>query len=214
MENTIIIPQLSAEEQRILGSLIEKSRATPEYYPMTINSLMAACNQKSSRNPVIQYDEETITLTIDSLRKKGLVATVTGVGSRVVKYKHNLAIAFPLVPAELTVLCLLLLRGPLTPGEINNNSGRLFNFESLGEVQEILDNLLQREPPFIQLIPKRPGQKEQRYIHLLGESAAQESESKPENVVSVDLENRIKALEDEVFYLRTHLDNLLKELLG
>jgi uncharacterized protein YceH (UPF0502 family) len=155
MENTITIPQLSAEEQRVLGSLIEKSRATPEYYPMTVNSLMAACNQKSSRNPVVQYNEETITLTIDSLRKKGLVATVTGAGSRAVKYKHNLAVAYPLVPAELTVLCLLLLRGPLTPGEINNNSNRLFNFESLEEVQEVLDNLLQRETPFIQLIPKK-----------------------------------------------------------
>lgn len=214
MENTTTIPQLSAEEQRVLGSMIEKSRATPEYYPMTLNSLMAACNQKSSRNPVVQYNEETITLTIDSLRKKGLVATVSGGGSRAVKYKHNLAVAYPLVPAELSVICLLLLRGPLTPGEINNNSGRLFNFESLEEVQEVLDNLRQSEPPFVQLIHKKPGQKEQRYIHLLGESAAQEPESKPESGVSVDLENRVKHLEEEVQYLRSNLDKLLKELLG
>src|SRR5690606_4592554 len=116
--------------QRILGSLIEKSRATPEYYPMTINSIMAASNQKSSRNPVVQYNDETITLTINSLKKKGLVSTVTGAGSRAVKYKHNLAIIYPLVPAELAVLCILLLRGPQTPGEISNNSIRLYNFES------------------------------------------------------------------------------------
>jgi len=214
MENITTIPQLSAEEQRILGSLIEKSRATPEYYPMTINSIIAACNQKSSRNPVVQYDEDTITVTIDSLRKKGLVATVTGAGSRAVKYKHNLAVAYPLVPAELTVLCLLLLRGPLTSGEINNNSNRLFNFESLEEVQEVLYNLLKSETPFIQLIPKKSGQKEQRYIHLFGESAALEPSSKPESGVSIDLENRVKHLEEEVQYLRSNLDKLLKELMG
>lgn len=214
MENNNAILQLSAEEQRVLGSLIEKSRATPEYYPMTINSIMAASNQKSSRNPVVQYNEETITLTINSLRKKGLVSTVTGAGSRVVKYKHNLAVTYPLVPAELAILCVLLLRGPLTPGEINNNSGRLYNFDSLEEVQEILDKLVQSDPPFVAQIPRKPGQKEQRFIHLLGESAAQEAESKNESTLSEDLEKRIKHLEEEVLYLRTELDKLLKELLG
>jgi uncharacterized protein YceH (UPF0502 family) len=214
MENNKSIPQLSAEEQRILGSLIEKSRATPEYYPMTVNSIMAAANQKSSRNPVVQYNEETITVTINSLKKKGLVSTVTGAGSRAVKYRHNLAIAYPLVPAELAILCLLLLRGPQTPGEINNNSSRLYNFESLEEVQEVLDKLAQNEPPFIVQIPRKPGQKEQRFIHLLGESAAQETENKNENPPSEELENRIKHLEEEVLYLRTELEKLLKELLG
>jgi uncharacterized protein YceH (UPF0502 family) len=214
MENNENIPQLSAEEQRILGSLIEKSRATPEYYPMTINSIMAASNQKSSRNPVVQYNDETITLTINSLKKKGLVSTVTGAGSRAVKYKHNLAIIYPLVPAELAVLCILLLRGPQTPGEINNNSSRLYNFESLEEVQEVLDKLVKNEPQFIAQIPRKAGQKEQRFIHLLGESAAQETESKNENPISDNLENRVKHLEEEVVYLRTELDKLLKELLG
>src|SRR5690554_6454927 len=103
MENNNSLPQLSPEEQRVMGSLIEKSRATPEYYPMTLNSLLAACNQKSSRNPVVQYNEEDVTLSLNSLRKKSLVATVTGAGSRAVKYKHTLAIAYPLVPAELAV---------------------------------------------------------------------------------------------------------------
>jgi uncharacterized protein YceH (UPF0502 family) len=211
MENNENIPQLSAEEQRILGSLIEKSRATPEYYPMTINSIMAASNQKSSRNPVVQYNEETITLTINSLKKKGLVSTVTGAGSRAVKYKHNLAIAYPLVPSELAILCILLLRGPQTPGEINNNSSRLYNFESLEEVQTVLDKLIQNEPPFVAQIARKPGQKEQRFIHLLGESAAQEPESKSENGISTDIENRIKQLEKEVFYLKTNLHKVLKE---
>lgn len=212
MEHSITIPQLSPEEQRVLGALIEKSRTTPEYYPMTVNSLMTACNQKSSRNPVVQYDEETITLTIDSLRKKGLMSTVTGAGSRAVKYKHNLAIAFPLVPAELAIICLLLLRGPLTPGEINNNSARLYNFESLEEVQEVLDRLLQNEPPFVSLISKKAGQKEQRFIHLLGESAAQDPEPKTGAAISSDLENRIQLLEEEVLYLRKNLEKLMSEL--
>lgn len=201
MENTISIPQLTAEEQRVLGSLIEKSRATPEYYPMTVNALLAACNQKSARNPVVQYDEESVTVAINSLRKKGLMATVTGAGSRAVKYKHHLAVAFPLVPAELAVICLLLLRGPLTPGEINNNSARLYAFESLEEVQEVLDKLLQHEPPFVEQLPRKAGQKEQRFIHRLGESTAQEPETRADVVErSKELESRVQQLEEEVIF--------------
>ncbi len=212
MEKPIAIPQLSAEDQRVLGSLMEKSRTTPEYYPMTLNSIMTACNQKSSRNPVVQYEEETIMLTIDTLRKKGLIATVTGAGSRAIKYKHNFAIAFPLVPAEIAVICLLLLRGPLTPGEINNNAGRLYNFESLDEVQAVLDKLLQNEPPFVSLMAKRAGQKEQRFIHLLGESAAQGLEQKTVTATPSELGVRILALEEEVACLKKNLVKLMKEL--
>ena len=212
MEKPIAIPQLSAEDQRVLGSLMEKSRTTPEYYPMTLNSIMTACNQKSSRNPVVQYEEETIILTIDTLRKKGLIATVTGAGSRAIKYKHNFAIAFPLVPAEIAVICLLLLRGPLTPGEINNNAGRLYNFESLDEVQAVLDKLLQNEPPFVSLMAKRAGQKEQRFIHLLGESAAQGLEQKTVTATPSELGVRILALEEEVACLKKNLVKLMKEV--
>src|SRR5690606_4419939 len=168
MENPSTLPQLTFEEQRVLGVLIEKSRATPEYYPMTLNAILIACNQKTSRNPVVQYDDETIMETIDSLKKKGLLSTATGGGSRSIKYKHNLGIKFPLVPVDLTVICILLLRGAQTPGEINNNSGRLYEFESLEEVQEILNHLAEADTPYIQQLPKRPGQKEQRYIHLFG----------------------------------------------
>ena len=210
MDDSMKIPQLTAEEQRVLGSLMEKSRTTPDYYPMTVNAIMTACNQKSARNPVVAYDEETIVLTIDSLRKKNLIGTVTGAGSRAIKYKHNLAIAFPLVPAELAVICLLLLRGPLTPGEINNNSARLYNFESIAEVQEVLDRLLQNEPAFVSLMPRRTGQKEQRFIHLLGETAAIEPEQK--TIISSDLENRVLNLENEVEYLKKNLGRLMNEL--
>ncbi len=211
MENTL--PQLSFEEQRVLGVLIEKSRATPEYYPMTVNAIITASNQKTSRNPIVNYDETTVTETINTLKKKGLVSTVTGGGSRSVKYKHNLAIQFPLVPAELSVICLLLLRGPMTPGEINNNSGRLFEFESLEEVQETLGKLAGDETPYIRLLEKRPGQKEQRYVHLFGE-APELTETVAVEKGSSELVQRVEKLEEEVAYLRENLDKLLKELMG
>lgn len=211
MENTL--PQLSFEEQRVLGVLIEKSRATPEYYPMTVNAIITASNQKTSRNPIVSYDETTVTETINTLKKKGLVSTVTGGGSRSVKYKHNLAIQFPLVPAELSVICLLLLRGPMTPGEINNNSSRLFEFESLEEVQETLGKLAGDETPYIRLLEKRPGQKEQRYVHLFGE-APELTETVAVEKGSSELVQRVEKLEEEVAYLRENLDKLLKELMG
>ena len=217
MENPSTLPQLTFEEQRVLGVLIEKSRATPEYYPMTLNAILTACNQKTSRNPVVQYDDETIMEAIDSLKKRGLLSTATGGGSRSIKYKHNLAIKFPLVPAALTVICILLLRGAQTPGEINNNSGRLYEFESLEEVQEVLNELAAADVPYVQQLSKRPGQKEQRYIHLFGtlpeanEAASEKSSSK---VDVSDLEARISHLEEETRYLRENLDKLLKELLG
>jgi uncharacterized protein YceH (UPF0502 family) len=211
MEKTL--PQLSFEEQRVLGVLIEKSRATPEYYPMTVNAIITASNQKTSRNPIVSYDETTVTETINSLKKKGLLSTVTGGGSRAIKYRHNLAIQFPLVPAELSVICLLLLRGPMTPGEINNNSGRLFEFESLEEVQETLAKLAGDDTPYIRLLEKRPGQKEQRYVHLFGE-APEYVETAPAEKSSPELMQRIEKLEEEVAYLRENLDKLMKEWLG
>jgi uncharacterized protein YceH (UPF0502 family) len=155
MDNVKPLPDLSAEEQRVLGALIEKSRTTPDYYPMTLNSLTAACNQKSSRNPVVNYDEETITLTLNQLKIKGLISTATGGSSRATKYKHNLAIVYPLVPSELAIICLLLLRGPLTPGEINSNSGRLYEFESIEEVLEQLQKLSDEEPAFVKQLEKK-----------------------------------------------------------
>jgi len=209
MEKTVDLPQLTAEEQRVLGSLIEKSRTTPDYYPMTLNSITAACNQKSSRNPIVQYDQETITLAINSLKKRGFISTVTGGGSRTIKYKHNLAVVYPLVPAALSIVCILLLRGPQTPGEINNNSARLYEFESLEEVMDILKELAGGETPFVQQLPKRPGQKEQRFIHLFGQTFADETDESIYNV-----EDRIKLLEEEIAYLKLNLDKLTKEWLS
>lgn len=215
MDNVKPLPDLSAEEQRILGALIEKSRTTPDYYPMTLNSLTAACNQKSSRNPVVNYDEETVTLTLNQLKIKGLISTATGGSSRATKYKHNLAIVYPLLPSELAIICLLLLRGPLTPGEINSNSGRLYEFESIEEVLTQLQKLSEEEPAFVKQLAKRTGQKEARFVHLLGEQAEITTEPETEATVvaqfdSTELENRIEKLEKEVEELK-ELVNLLMD---
>ncbi|WP_421939555.1 YceH family protein [Pedobacter sp.] len=211
METTKSLPNLSAEEQRVLGALIEKSRTTPDYYPMTLNSLTAACNQKSARNPVVNYDEETITLTLNQLKVKGLISTATGGSSRATKYKHNLAIVYPIIPSELAIISLLLLRGPLTPGEINSNSGRLYEFESIEEVSEQLQKLASDEPAFVKQLQKKPGQKEARFIHLLGEYIETTDESTVSIVVQhSDLEERIVKLEQEVEELK-ELVNLLMD---
>jgi len=212
MEDIKPLIQLSAIEQRILGSLLEKSRATPDYYPMSINSLTAACNQKTSRNPVVNYDEETVTLTLNALKIKGLASTVTGAGSRTVKWKHNLAIVYPLLPSELVIVCLLLLRGPSTPGEINTNSGRLYEFETIEEVQETLQKLATDEPAFVKQLAKRPGQKEARYMHLFG-GGQEEETPEPETTSPVfsntDLEDRVAKLEQEVQELKEMINLLL-----
>lgn len=209
------LPVLDAAELRVLGALMEKCKTTPDYYPMTINGLTAACNQKTSRKPVVQYDEETVVLTINSLKKRGLVSTATGGSSRAVKYKHNFAIVFPVVPAEVSIICLLMLRGPQTPGELNTNSGRLYEFESIEEVTAVLDKLSTEEPPYIMQLPKRAGQKEARYCHLLAgipdADAYDFTDDAPTGNVS-GLEERVAKLEHELAELRQAFDNLMKEL--
>lgn len=217
MEDKKPLPLLNEEELRVLGSLLEKSKTTPEYYPMTLNGLQSACNQKTSRKPVVSYDENTIIVALDSLRKKGLVSTVVGGGSRVTKYKHNLAIQYPLLPQELAALCLLILRGPLTPGEIKSNSGRLYDFESLDEVQELLDKLSGGEHPFIKSLARRAGQKEIRFIHLLGDFKEEDVDeytlpaAERSSKVS-ELEERIATLEQKLDNLQTAFDKLMEEL--
>lgn len=222
MENKL--QQLTSEEQRVLGALIEKSKTTPDYYPLTLNSLVTACNQKSARNPVVEFDEETVVTALDSLKKKGLTSNVIASGLRAMKYKHNLAIAHPLDPAETSIICLLLLRGPLTAGEINSNSGRLHDFESLTEVQETLEQLANYEIPFVLQLPKRPGQKEARYCHLFGEITSGASDGGPENISNEfsleparknvnQLEERLSKVEDELAELKAAFDKLMAELM-
>lgn len=219
MEETKSLPILSPEEIRVLGSLLEKSKTTPEYYPMTLNGLLTACNQKSSRKPVVQYDENLVIQVLDGLKKKGLISTVVGGGSRVTKYKHNLAIQFPLLPQELAIICLLFLRGPLTAGEINSNSGRLYEFENLDEVQELLQKLSSSEPNYIKQLSKRPGQKEVRFIHLFADfdedSYEEEVPSSPStnnNTAISQLEEKVAQLEEQLTTLRAEFDELMKQL--
>jgi uncharacterized protein YceH (UPF0502 family) len=215
MDSPITLPVLTAEELRVLGSLMEKSKTTPDYYPMTINSLTAACNQKSSRRPVVQYDEDTVAQALNMLKKRGLISTATGGSIRAIKYKHNFAIVFPVLPSEVAIICLLILRGPQTPGELNTNSGRMHEFESIEEVQAILERLSSPEMPFLVQIPRRPGQKEVRYAHLLGgtpdfndDDFADDSPAR----FSGGLEARVVKLENELAELREAFDKLMKEL--
>lgn len=214
MDNEIKIPVLSPEQIRVLGSLMEKAKTTPDYYPMTLNGLIAACNQKTSRKPVVNYDEETIGIALNSLKIAGLMSTATGGSSRATKYKHNFAIVYPLLPAEVAVMCLLFLRGPQTPGEINTNSGRLHEFETLEEVNQTLEKLAKEG--YIKQLPKRPGQKEQRYAHLFSgdvefveeDFGTDELSTRP----NTQLEERIAKLETELAELKENFEKLMKEL--
>lgn len=218
MENNQALLLLNEAEQRVIGVLMEKSRTTPDYYPMTVAALTTACNQKTSRNPIVNYTEETVILTLNALKIKGLTSTATGGSSRSIKYKHNLAIVYPLLPSELAVICLLLLRGPLTPGEINTNSARLFEFETIEEIQEILQKLSTDEPAFVKQLSKRPGQKEARYSQLFGGEINDNETGHPENVApqtnhnsSPDLELRIAKLEQELEEVKEMLNLLLNQ---
>lgn len=215
MDSPITLPVLNAEEIRVLGSLMEKSKTTPDYYPMTINSLTTACNQKTSRKPVVQYDDDTVAQTLNTLKKRGLISTATGGSIRSVKYKHNFAIVFPVLPSEVTIMCLLMLRGPQTPGELNTNSGRLHEFESIEEVQEVLERLSSEEMPFLVQLPRRPGQKEARYAHLLAGVPEIADDDEDEEIHARNtggLEARVTKLETELAELREAFDKLMKEL--
>lgn len=199
---------LNDVEARIVGCLIEKQLTTPEYYPLTLNSLTAACNQKSNRDPVVSYDETTILGAIDSLRDKNLVYLFYGSSSRAVKYKHMLPSVYELDPPAVAVIAVLLLRGPQTVGELRERTGRLHEFPSLGEVSETLDTLVNREPPLVAKLDRQPGQKEARFAHLLSGEVKMEdlppAREKPA-ALAKDSNERIGNLEREIESLRSEL---------
>lgn len=201
--------KLTETEVRVVGCLIEKQLTTPEYYPLTLNALVAACNQKTSREPVVSFSDETVEKALDSLREKNLVYVFYGSTSRVPKYKHLVPDVFELTPSEVAVVCVLMLRGAQTLGELRERTGRLYEFSALGEVAETLDGLMKREEPLISRLERQPGQKEIRFFHLLsGEVQTENTSVLPENdKIKTD---RLTKLEQEVESLRGELVALQK----
>ena len=199
---------LSAIEIRIIGSLIEKELTTPEYYPLTLNALKNACNQKNNRNPVVSFDENLIEPVLNKLRDKSLARRVTGSDIRVPKYKQGFTEELNLQPDETAVICELMLRGPQTPGELKGRASRMFNFDSLSQVDEVLQRLLNREQPMVIKLPRQSGMKESRYAHLLsGEPEINNPEIR-ENEIAAAEDERITKLEEQVLTLRNDFEEL------
>ena len=189
-------------ELRVLGCLIEKQRTTPDQYPLSLNALRLACNQTTNRDPVVSYDEETVRTALARLSNRGWVRLASGAGSRAVKYRHLADEALSLSDAELSMLAVLMLRGPQTPGELKQRTDRLYSFGSLGEAEETLERLAARE--LVERLPRRPGQKEQRYEHRLGDDEPRGGS--PEPARDRDLAARVAALEERVSRLEERAD--------
>lgn len=207
---------LSEIDVRVLGSLIEKQITTPEYYPLTINSLVLACNQKSNRHPVTAYTESEVSETLESLRLKNLAYVFYGSSNRVPKYKHVVPEYFELNPPETAVMCVLMLRGWQTPGELRGRTERLFDFKGLEQIDETLHTLAHRDTPLVRVLPRLPGQKEARWAHLLfGEIPASAlAEAEQQSARPSGRENsadRISAMATELATLRTELTSLREE---
>jgi uncharacterized protein YceH (UPF0502 family) len=191
---------LSPVELRVLGCLIEKQRTTPDAYPLSLNALRSACNQATNRDPVVSYDEPTIRSALDELSRRGWTRLASGPGSRAVKFRHLLPEALGVSEQELSVLAVLMLRGAQTPGELKQRTERLYGFESLGDVEQVLQDLVGRE--LVARLPRRPGQKEERYTQLIGEEAAAAApEPSP-----AGLEERVARLEEAVRELERRLE--------
>ena len=206
---------LNEMEARVLGSLIEKELTTPAYYPLSLNALVNACNQKSNRDPFMNLDEDAVREALRSLNQKELAGPADNMESRVKKYEHRLQEAFNFTRHEIAILCELLLRGPQTPGELRNRADRMHRFDDLGIVQSTLQRLMKREPPLVKVLPRQPGTKEARYAHLLsGDVEEWDAKSVAEpslTPASVDGE-RIAHLEGEVAALRNDVADFQKEI--
>jgi uncharacterized protein YceH (UPF0502 family) len=207
---------LSEVETRVLGSLVEKELTTPEYYPLSLNGLVNACNQKSNRDPVMNLDEEGVREALRALDKKGLAGAADNMVSRVSKYEHRLQEAYNFTRHEVALLAELLLRGPQTPGELRSRADRMHKFDDLGIVQSTLRKLMEREPPLVKLLPRQPGTKEARYAHLLsGDVEAPQPDSASVGVAgtnSAGSSERIARLEDQVATLQSEVAALKQQL--
>ena len=195
-------------EVRVLGSLLEKEITTPEYYPLSLNALINACNQKSNREPTVNFDQETVEHALQTLRDKGLLLTITGAGSRVPKYGHRISEKLNLGRRELAIVCELMLRGPQTLGELRTRADRMHSFDDLAQVESVIEHL----PELITKLPRRTGEKEARYAHLLSGAPAI-SENEPE-VPQPMRSDRIANLEAEVAELRSDLESLKEQFAG
>jgi uncharacterized protein YceH (UPF0502 family) len=217
---------LSAPAARVLGSLLEKETTTPEYYPLSMLALTNACNQRSSRQPVMELSEDDVRMALHELEDIGLAAPVRGTESRVAKYAHHVGEVFNLRRGELAILCVLLLRGAQTPGELRSRTERIHSFTAMDEVEGTLQQLAQREPPLARALPREPGAREQRYVHLLSPVAATASgatgdlsrNAAPPSDLSRDgVADRLATLESELTQLRARIASLedkLTQLLG
>jgi uncharacterized protein len=206
--------RLTETEVRVLGSLIEKDITTPEYYPLSLNALLNACNQKSNRDPVMQLDEDAVRDALEGLQQQRMAGPARGADSRVTKYEQRLQEVFNFTRPEIAVLCVLLLRGPQTPGELRGRAERLHRFESLEDVHSALQKLMQREPPLAKVLPRQPGTKESRYAHLFaGDVVELEAPVQVSTAVerSPDVE-RIARLEEEVAELRREVGEVKDQL--
>jgi len=217
--------QLSEIEVRVLGALVEKEITTPEYYPLSLNALLNACNQKSNREPVLALNEEAVRQALRSLSDQALVRSASG-DSRVAKFEHRLNELYNFHRHEIAVLCVLLLRGPQTPGELRTRSERLYPFEDLDAVHAALNLLMRREPAIVKILPRQPGTKESRYMHLLSgdappaisPAATHEAEIISPEIAVLPMRSlppangeRLRELEDEVSELRRELETLRQQ---
>jgi uncharacterized protein YceH (UPF0502 family) len=205
---------LNEVECRVLGSLVEKEVTTPEYYPLSLNALVNACNQKSNRDPIMNLDEAAVRGALHSLEGQSLVRSVSPADSRVTKYEHRLQEAFNFYRHETAILCLLLLRGPQTPGELRSRSERMHSFEDMSALHSSLQHLMKREPPLVKPLPRQPGTKETRYAHLLSGDVV---EAKTELRMSAASEEhsvdggRVRQLEEEIAALKTEIAELKQQ---
>jgi uncharacterized protein YceH (UPF0502 family) len=211
-----VATELNDIEVRVLGSLVEKQVTTPEYYPLTLNALVLACNQKNNRNPITSLDEAAVAHALETLREKNLTYVFYGSTSRVAKYKHVMTEVLHLTPSQLALMCVLMLRGPQTVGELRGAASRLHEFSSLEEVEETVNSLISREPDaVVTRLPRQPGQKEARFAHLLSGSipidetahARSENQSAPRASQS----DRVSNLESEVARLTSEMESLREQ---
>lgn len=203
---------LTDVEVRVLGALVEKDTTTPDYYPLSLNALVNACNQKNNRDPVMSLDENAVRDALDSLHEKRLAGPASGADSRVTKYEHRLQEVFNFTRGETAIMCVLLLRGAQTPGELRGRGERMFRFETLDDVQSTLQHLMERTPPLVTQLPRQPGTKEARYMHLLSgeiDISTLPAVAPPAKSAEPD---RVAHLEDEVAGLKRELADLKQQI--